>query len=488
MHSTKSLLWRSFSAIALTCLGFPDVANAATIAPPFQNQLQIDRISGSFFDNNPSRITQMAFGPDKRLYAITQNRGVYSFAYDLNSGILSDGKTATNISGLGIGFLGNTMYLSAYDKIVRLSDDNINGIWGESGETNVNIVEGIPSGDNTVDQIQIQGNTLYIGIGNRTIDGTNVIFSGNDSLGETSYGGTISWIQDLTLVPSIPNAAQLRDNNGNLLSGLDFLTNSSPYTSTAKDKLIVHSSGARNPFGIAFDRDGNLWMTNNYNRANSNGDGTSNTRPNYSLDNDLSDDVYDQFFKVAPLADYGYANPNGRNNPQALAAGFFAPENRVTSTTFDNLFTDSFILHDPKNPKGLGPSASPDGFDFYKGNKLPIQFQNKAFITRFNKGPIVETDGENSLSYGDVVLVDPSTGDVSLVADGFQNPLDILADSEGLLVADYSGGIYRIKSASSSTQPVPEPSTVLGLLTAAACGAIAKPVRRTIAKRQAKSA
>ena len=478
MHNNNS--WRrSLPAITLVCLGFPDVANAASIAPPFQNQLQINRISGSLFDTNPSKITQMAFGSDNRLYAITEDRGVESFAYDLNNGILSDRKTATNINGLGIGFQGNTMYLSAYNKIVRLTDDNINGLWGESGETNVNLVEGIPTGDHTADQIQIQGNTLYLGIGTRTINGTNVIFSGSDSLGETSYGGTISWIQDLTLVPSIPNAAQLRDNNGNLLSGLDFLTNSTPYTSTAKDKLIVHSSGARNPYGIAFDRDGNLWTSNNYNRADSNGDGTSTPHPFDSLDDDLSNDVYDQFFKVAPKADYGYANPNWRNNPEALAAGFFAPENRVTSTTFDNLFTNSFVLHDPKNPNGLGPSASANGFDFYKGNKLPIQFQNKAFITRFNKGPIVETDGENSLIYGDVVLVDPSTGDVSLVADGFENPLAILADSEGLLVADYSGGIYRISSASRPTQSVPEPSTILGCLTVAAFGAIAKLVRRT---------
>jgi glucose/arabinose dehydrogenase len=471
----KSWLWKSLSIIAGAFFYFPAVANAASITPAYQSDLQINKISGSLFDSTtPSRITQMAFGPDARLYAITDNQGVSSFAYDSNTGTLSDKKTVANISGLGIGFQGSTMYLSAFDKLVRLTDDNNNGVWGEFGETSVNLVEGIPTGDHSADQIQIQGNTLYLGIGIRTINGefTKLFSQPLDSKGETSYGGSISWIQDLTQVPSTPNAAQLRDENGNLLSDLDFITNGTPYTSQALDKLIVHSSGARNPYGIAFDADGNLWMTSNYSRSDSNGNGTSTFHPNDSLDADFSNDVYDQFFKVSPKADYGYANGNWRNNPEAEAAGFFNPNNLVKSTTFDNLYTTSFSVYDPSNPDGLGPSASANGFDFYKGNELPSQYQNKAFITRFNKGPLVETDGDYSLTYGDVVLVDPRTGDVKQIADGFENPLAILADSEGVLIADWNDGIYRISA--SSTKPVPEPSNFMGLLVAVAFGVVVK--------------
>jgi glucose/arabinose dehydrogenase len=391
----------------------------------------------------------MAFGPDARLYAATANQGVLSFTYARKTHQLSDMRKAVNNNALGIGFNHDTMYLSSGGNLVRLTDNNSNGVWGESGETNVNIVEGIPTGDHAVDHIKIRRNTLFVGIGTRTIDGYNEIFTPPyDSLGESSYGGSISWIQNLKAVPSIPNAAQLRDENGNLLSNTDFITNGSPYTSRAKDKLVVHSSGARNPFGLAFDANGNLWMTNNYDRANSTADGQSIPSPGDVLDNDLSDDVYDQFFLVKYKGDYGFANSNWRNNPIATAAGFFNA-NRVYSTTFDNLNPSDprfHILYDPNNPDGLGPSASADGFDFYKGKTLGSQFFNKAFISRWNN--LVQTpDGQETITYADVVLVDPVTGQVSQVASGFNNPLDVLADENGLFVADYNGGIYYISSA-----------------------------------------
>ncbi len=148
-------------------------------------------------------------------------------------------RKAVNSNALGIGFNHDTMYLSSGGNLVRLTDNNNNGVWGESGETNVNIVEGIPTGDHAVDHIKIRRNTLFVGIGTRTIDGYNEIFTPPyDSLGESSYGGSISWIQNLRAVPSIPNAAQLRDENGNLLSNTDFITNGSPYTLRGRQKEL----------------------------------------------------------------------------------------------------------------------------------------------------------------------------------------------------------------------------------------------------------
>ncbi len=248
----------------------PKLTIAAEISPDYSSQLEIDLISGGIFENSPSRITQMTFGPepDGRIYASTLNQGVLSFSYNPLTGELSDKKVAARINGNGIAFHNEIMYLTASDKIKRLSDDNGNGVWGEQNENeiNINIVSGLPIGNHAPNQIVIKDNSLYIGIGTRTIDGSEKIFSNPDSLGETSYGGSIAFIQDLTQVENIANSAQLRNEDGELLSGLAFLTDATPYTSTAKDKLIVHSAGTRNPFGLALDGKGDLYFTNNYGR------------------------------------------------------------------------------------------------------------------------------------------------------------------------------------------------------------------------------
>jgi hypothetical protein len=427
-----------------------------TIAPNHASLLALDLVSGTYFDSSrPSSITQMAFGSDGRLYAITLYSGVLSFRYDPSTGILSDKKTAFSTGGLGIGFHKNQMYICTGSSIIRLGDEDSDGRWGESGETNIILVEGIPTGDHSANHIQIHGNTLYLGIGVRTIDGLYTrLFDSNDTLGESSYGGSVAWIQDLTQVPNIPNAAQLRNSSGTLLSNLDFITDGAPYTSTETNKLIIHSSGLRNPFGIAFDAAGSLWISNNYGRANSTTAGGSVPHPNDALDDDFSDDIHDQFFRASIKSDYGYANGNWRTNSIATSAGYFNSANRRNSTTFDNLNpSDSrfHTLHDPANPDGFGPSSSADGFTFYTGDQLPSAYRNKAFVTRFTTGPLVETDGDHSLSYADVVLVDPGTSKVARIASGFINPLDALADQKGVFVADFSSGIYRIRSATSTT-------------------------------------
>jgi hypothetical protein len=135
------------------------------------------------------QVTQFALGPDGRLYASTADRGVQSFHYDAASGQLSDMKTASDISGLGIGFQQSTgqMYLSSSDgSIYRLTDDNGDGSWGGGGETRVAIVQNLPVGDHSVNNLQIVGDSLYVGIGNRTINGGTGLNSGGSI---DDYGG-----------------------------------------------------------------------------------------------------------------------------------------------------------------------------------------------------------------------------------------------------------------------------------------------------------
>src|SRR6185369_16626700 len=107
------------------------------------------------------------------------------------------------------------------------------------------------------------------------------------------------------------------------------LKNAGPYTSTAANKLIVHSSGARNPFGLALDGNGDLWFTNNFSTTQANGrfDGTidpaTHVLKGFDLGDldlpdrsapDLKNNVHDQLFKAVPRGDYGNNNINWRND------------------------------------------------------------------------------------------------------------------------------------------------------------------------------
>jgi Ca2+-binding RTX toxin-like protein len=419
------------------------------ITAAYQGLLQTKQVSSSndFGPSGNSTITQMAFGPDGRLYASTFQAGVISFAYNSITGELSDKRNVIAINSIGMAFHNNAMYLSTGytgNRLIRLRDQDNDGFWGEANETNVNLVEGIPTGYHSANQLQIIGNSLFLGIGTVVPEGTNAP--------ESAYGGSIAWIQDLTQVADVANAAQLRDSQGTLLQGTDFLTNAQPYSETAANKLIVYAAGSRNPFGLAADVSGNLWMTNNFSRASSNGDGTFIANPGDQPDADLSNDIHDQFFQVKPKDDYGYLNANWRNNPAAIGAGFFDPTKRAQSKTFDALNTNNFVLHNPADPDGLGPSASANGFDFYKGTTLPFIFYNQAFITRYTAN-ITESDGGNSLQYKDVVLINPETGAVDTVATGFNRPIDVLATELGLLVADFAGGIHLIQRKSIDGTP-----------------------------------
>jgi glucose/arabinose dehydrogenase len=214
-------------------------------------------------------------------------------------------------------------------------DHDGDGDFTDSGSQTAAIVRGIPRDDHGLNHIQIVGDSLYVGNGVRTRNGDFQTFTG-DTFGESAYGGTILKIVNLNNVetvndsagfyPPTPNSAQY----ANLVNGTDPVA-SSPFTSVADDKLRVVASGARNPFGLAVDKNGDLFFTNNFQRVENHIFDRNNTGPSASLDafggDGFSDDVHDQFFKVAELADYGYRNTNWQNNSQATSAVFFAASN-----------------------------------------------------------------------------------------------------------------------------------------------------------------
>jgi Big-like domain-containing protein len=109
------------------------------------------------------------------------------------------------------------------------------------------------------------------------------------------------------------------------------------------------------------------------------------------------------------------------------------------STTFDNSFnTGPYVLTDPANPDGLGPSSSSNGCSFFYSSGLPSELVDNVFVARFN-GPITEASpGTDTLDYRDIVAVDTTTGKVRRIASGFARPLSLFWDgAQRLLIGDY---------------------------------------------------
>jgi len=481
-------------------------AYAATMLQP---DLKIDKI-GEIPEGPPA---QMVFGPDGRLYVSLANfsanaASVVSFGYDPLANLVGERVAASTGGAIGIGFgpvsLGNFgdpgvsvttgMYVTdtarGGNSSLRVLTADSSGGYGGAGGTNTVIVQGIAAGYHQANQIVVKPNndgtsSLYVGIGVRTPDGASD-FPNAGNARDAAYGGTISTIRDLRQVNGTVVDSAGFGLNGNASSNAqaDF-ANGGPYTSTAANKLVVHSSGTRNPFGLGLDASGNLWFTNNFNRSQADGtfDGSIDpathrlkgfTTGDPAPGPNLKNNVYDQFFKATAKGDYGYNNTNWRddaahNNTEvksqaALVAGFFDAAKRVRSTTFDNLSRPSggYRLYDQSNINnliGLGPSSSSDGFAFYTADSFPAAYRGKAFIARWN--PSVIDDEGNILDYADIVAVDPETGIARRIALGFANPIDVLEDGFGnLLIADFGDStIWRI-----SAVAVPEPSSWASLL------------------------
>jgi glucose/arabinose dehydrogenase len=466
-------------------------ANAQVIHTQWRDQLTLSDI-GTGIIQSPSRTTQMALteGPTSEtryLYMSSNTRGIRRVTYDLSSRSLVAGSlesVASDINGLGIAFDGDTLYATEFYTSDADGSVELSRLWRIEDKgfgTRTEIVQGIPRQDHGVNNIQIIDHTLYVGIGVRTRNGVFDTWNG-DHYGESAYGGSIAVIDDLRQVgpeenaagfyPGHPTAAQYEQ----LINGQDPLS-ASPYTTENAGKLRVHSSGTRNPFGLAIDGDGQVWFTNNFHRTeNDVYDRDNLTDPdgdNFGGDG-FQDDIHDQLFKAVPMADYGYRNGNWQDgnaagNTAAVNAGFFAPQNRTHSFTFDN-YVDPVATgdNDDQNsafnqdhqvvlPVGLGPSSSANGFTFYQANDFPLALHQDAFIARYN-GRIQDGIGEarDILEYRDVVSVDSDTGEVQRIAGGFRNPLAVTEDGQGnLLVADHDGSIFLISATTPVTAPHP---------------------------------
>jgi glucose/arabinose dehydrogenase len=366
--------------------------------------------------------TQMTFGPDGRLYVATFTSGVKRYDVAPNGSFINpmtvwsrpaDFPNGQFNGSLGIAFhqdasLGTVMYLapavsSSFNvelnrtqSIIRLTDNDGDGAWGEtaSGEVNQAIVNNLRVTDlHQVNQLLVRDDTLYVGIGSRTRTGgerSELPGGPNPDDGEFAYTGSINWIRDLTQLSADTTTPNLAGHNIT-----QHHTATQPFTSSDTGKLTVYSTGFRNVYGLALDGDGQLWATMNQNEDP--------LKPDELHRSDFHDD-------------HGFpkgneVSGNWKNSLAAKGAGFF--QNTEAPVAL------------------LGNHASADGLDFTDVNDA---FAGHAFIARFS-------------AFDDLIAVNPQSGSLRTVATGFNNPIDVLTDPQGnLLVAQHGGGgrIYRV--------------------------------------------
>lgn len=440
---------RGMALAFAVCAGImPISASAQTLTDDLGGALSL----GGSANTGIGQVTQIAFAPgdNQHAYASTFGNGVWRFDYDPSAGtILTSGVQVAASSSLGLAFhqdatLGTVMYYAptvpfsggaGFDdietqSIVRLTDTNDDGTWGGAGDVNQAIVNNVRVTQlHQINQLQVHNNALYVAIGSSTQNGGITTPNNGDQSdpGETGMTGTVSFIQDLSLLAGDTATANTAGftyanlNGDGVIDDLDVRSDTQSFTSTDPSKLRIHSTGFRNNYGLAFSPTGDLWVAMNQNE-----------------DPFLPDELHQATFQ----SDHGFAKANnmvgdwrtdGDEDPSlasdpsadAIAAGFFLPGNDV----------DPFITT---------PGRSANGLDFLTGT-VDVSLEGDILLTQF--GP------------DNVIHIDINTGQVTEILGDVNNLLDIQRDPFGnFLVSDNNGEFTLIEVAT-----VPEPGSLIGL-------------------------
>jgi glucose/arabinose dehydrogenase len=370
----------------MICLAASAVAAATLLTPTVTRPgYSIRLVSASV---PATVITQMTFKPGDldHLYALQESGNVLRYDYNRVTGDLSNALVlASGLSqALGLGFHGDDLFVTmdkggsrtvrpGDGRITRLSSPNAAGVF----QVRHDFVHSINKGDHDINQIVIVGDTLYTGIGGVGRKG--------DPAEENIYTLTIARIANLNAIDwSGPIGADFKGPVNYLASPAEWIN-----TTPADGYLRYYASGFRNPFGIAADADGDIWISTNGN-------------------SDVGFLSPDEVYRKVPL--------HGQ--------GTFPPPSWGFTT---------YITGDPITPfSNLGQSPSPTGLDFVPGGP--------------DAGyPVVAEEGaSNQAQYPvgkDVILLDPVTGSFQILVDDMNLPTDVQRDPFGrLLISDYSDG------------------------------------------------
>ena len=203
-------------------------------------------------------ISQLAFRPGDpaHVYAARTSGVIARYDYDPVTGLMSnalDVAVAPGYTVNGLAFHGSDLFVSLnappVSRLARFSDPAGDGVYG----TRHDFVYGIPAGAHGVNQIEIVGNTLYVGIGAARRNG--------DPAEENVYTMTVARIVDLSQVDfSGPISPDFTGPINYLADPVEWVN-----TSGSDGRLRYYASGFRNPFGIVIDADGDLWLSTNGN-------------------------------------------------------------------------------------------------------------------------------------------------------------------------------------------------------------------------------
>lgn len=439
-------------------------SNADPLVPP--NGYQFTNISSGLPTPQTEYLNQLIFkaGDPNHLYASTSyHRSVVRYNFNAATGQLSNPFTVLSLDGVpdqlssitGIGFHGEDLWISRWpgwvflgpSSISRVRDTNGDGVY----EDLTDFAAGIELGIHTINQIQISGDSLYVGIG----DQTN---TGNPSV-EQVYNGTIARIADL---------------NHPVLIDLATTTGRDTYVAPAVSdgQLRRYAKGFRNPYGLRISADGKI-------QASDNGGEIQGTFP----------DTPDFLYQDIRQDDVGHFPPAGQPGAPEPTMTPITLATHAGVTGFDVIRTgpqrgNTILAYSGTNPSGGNRLAMLDAMTgevstFMSGFNLAIDVVNDPF----GRLLISEFDGNVSM------LTPPKDADPNLdgvvdirdlfvmalhwhtSADWYNGDFDrsgfVDAKDLGLLAINWQNGASALSAALTSmglpTEPVPEPTGTLVL-------------------------